>query len=426
MAIIVDLKALSMNEGLMGVEQHEGVSGVDTERLSVNEGESITLNAGVEKKQENIRWYLTLENDILIAETTGDQSKICTDQQCKEKFRDRLKLDHQTGSLTIKDTRPTDSGVYKIKINSSRFSTKIFILTVHSFFNVHTDEESAFVMAGDSVTLNTDVKTNQQEKVRWYFNGIRIAEITGDLSKVCTDVQCNEGTERFRDRLKLDHQTGSLTITNIRNTDSGVYQLRIITRSTISTKNFIIAVYDFPVDGIKRKSMKEGGSVTLDTYVIKNSNDSMTWYFNDTVIAEITRDLNKICTVNQCEETFRDRLKLDHQTGSLTITNITNTDDGLYKLQIIISRISIIRSFSVNVTTVPDSGVSSSAKGGKYAAAVVVVVVLLAAAALTAGVIYNRNRKADQNGTMMQNNHEEKNGVDDSVPLSEWDSSNHC
>ncbi|XP_048042416.1 uncharacterized protein LOC125265894 [Megalobrama amblycephala] len=408
-----------------------GVSGVDTERLSVDEGESITLKTGVETNQhENIRWYLTLENDILIAETTGDQSKICTDQQCKVKFRDRLKLDHQTGSLTIKDTRPTDSGVYKIKINSSRFSTKIFILTVHSFFNVHTDEESAFVMEGDSVTLNTDVKTNQQEKVRWYFNGIRIAEITGDLSKICTDVQCNEGNERFRDRLKLDNQTGSLIITNISNTHSGVYQLRIITRSTINTKNFIIAVYDFPVvevDGIKRKSVKEGGSVTLDTYVIKNSNDSMTWYFNDTVITEITRDPNKICTVNQCDERFRDRLKLDHQTGSLTIMNISNTDDGLYKLQIIISRISIIRSFSVNVTTVPDSGVSSSAKGGIYA--VVVVVVLLVAAAgvvTTAGVIYNRHRKAGQNGTMMQNNHEEKNGVDDSVPLSEWDSSNHC
>ncbi len=94
------------------------------------------------------------------------------------------------------------------------------------------------VMEGDSVTLNTDVKTNQQEKIKWYFNDTRIAYINGDLSKICTDVQCDE---RFRDRLKLDHQTGSLTITNTRTTDSGVYKLVII-KGSDSEKIFNVTV----------------------------------------------------------------------------------------------------------------------------------------------------------------------------------------
>jgi len=98
------------------------------------------------------------------------------------------------------------------------------------------------VMEGDSVTLNTGVQTNQQEYIKWYFNNIRIAQITGDLSKACTDVQCNEGTERFRDRLKLDHQTGSLTITNITNTHSGEYTLMIISSSSNSKKIFSVSV----------------------------------------------------------------------------------------------------------------------------------------------------------------------------------------
>ncbi len=84
-------------------------------------------------------------------------------------------------------------------------------------------------MEGDSVTLYTGLIKSQQERIKWYFHVDRIAEITGDQSKICTDVQCKD---RFRDRLKLDHQTGSLTITNTRTTDSGLYQLEIISRNT--------------------------------------------------------------------------------------------------------------------------------------------------------------------------------------------------
>ncbi len=98
-------------------------------------------------------------------------------------------------------------------------------------------------MDGDSVTLHTNVETKQQEDIKWYFNDNRIAQITGDFSYICTDVQCNEGTERFEDRLKLDHQTGSLTITNTRNIDSGVYKLKIISIRNSSEKTFSVTVH---------------------------------------------------------------------------------------------------------------------------------------------------------------------------------------
>ncbi len=98
----------------------------------------------------------------------------------------------------------------------------------------------------------------------------------------------------------------------------------------------------------------EGETVTLDTAEVKNPNDVLTWYFNDTRMAEITGDQTKICEDVQCKERFRDRLKLDHQTGSLTITNTRTTDSGLYQLQIKSSRnhysVTSIKSFSVSVT----------------------------------------------------------------------------
>ncbi|XP_077081499.1 uncharacterized protein LOC143735265 [Siphateles boraxobius] len=265
-------------------------------------------------------------------------------------------------------------------------------------------DKEVSVMEGDSVTLYTGVKTNQQEDIKWYFSSLLTAQISGDLSFICTDVQCNKDTERFRDRLKLDHQTGSLTIRNINSTDSGVYELKIITSSSSSGKVFNVTVHGVSaaeIDEVKRKSANNGESVTLKPGVVKNPNDVMTWYFNDILIAEITGDQSKICTDVQCKERFRDRLKLDHQTGSLIITNTRNTDSGEYKLKNIItnSSFSITRVKRFNLTViggVPDSGLSSGAVAG------IVVVVLLVSA--VAGVIYYRHRKSHAPVPQNENN----------------------
>ncbi|KAL0149476.1 hypothetical protein M9458_055264, partial [Cirrhinus mrigala] len=140
--------------------------------------------------------------------------------------------DLETGSLTIMNIRTTDAGDYdQISSGSNSDSKKIFSVSVHGFFSDDTKGVSVFVMERDSVTFQTGVKTNQQSKILWNFNVTLIAQITEDLSKICTDVQCNEGTERFRGRLKLDHQTGSLTIMNITTTDAGVYQLSITSKN---------------------------------------------------------------------------------------------------------------------------------------------------------------------------------------------------
>ncbi|KAK2906689.1 hypothetical protein Q8A67_005674 [Cirrhinus molitorella] len=190
---------------------------------------------------------------------------------------------------------------------------------------------------------------------------------------------------------------------NTRTTDSGLYKLQII-NSNVREKICNVTVQDVSAaeqDEMKIKSVKEGKSVTLDPGVTKKANDSMMWYFNDTLIAEITGDQSKICADDQCRERFGERLKVEHQTGSLTITNTKLTDSGVYHLQITSSSSSIrrrhlsissVRRFSLTVT---DSSLSVGAVAG-----ISVCVVLLVAAFVTAGVIYFRLRiytPAEQN-----------------------------
>ncbi|XP_077081380.1 uncharacterized protein LOC143735201 [Siphateles boraxobius] len=377
-----------------------GASGVDTDRVSVMEGDSVTLNTGVQtNQQDSITWYY---NDTHIARINGDQSKICTDVQCKggdERFRDRLKLEHHTGSLNITNIRNTDSGEYTLKIScGSNDREKIFNVSVNGLSGADTDEVS--VMEGDSVTLNTGVQTNQQEIIRWYYNGIRIAQITRDQSKICEDDQCKE---RFRDRLKLDHQTGSLTIMNITSTDSGDFELRISKGSSDVEEIFSVSVHGVSAAERHEVKIKDGEYVILDPGLRRKTN-SMTWYFKDIRIAKITGEYT--CTDVQCNEDterFRGRLKLDHQTGSLAIMDITETDSGEYKLQISNSRFSILKTFRVTVTAAPDSGLSSAAVGG-----ICVGVILIVAAGI---YCIGKSKQVRTGNRTPDNNNQQGNGL---------------
>ncbi|KAK7136736.1 hypothetical protein R3I93_016940 [Phoxinus phoxinus] len=208
----------------------------------------------------------------------------------------------------------------------------LFSLCLWHLVGVFGDDEvkSVSVMEGDSVTLNTDVtETQKYLLIQWTFGRTRIAEVNR-LAQ--TNSTYDGPDERFRDRLKLD-QTGSLTITNTRTNDTGLYQLTIVSRET-SSMSFNLKVCDV-TDEVKSVSVMEGDSVTLNTDVTETQKYLMVqWMFGSTRIAEVNRLTQTSSTYDGPDERFRDRLNLD-QTGSLTITNTRTSDSGLYQLTIV-------------------------------------------------------------------------------------------
>ncbi|XP_056304035.1 uncharacterized protein LOC130216167 isoform X2 [Danio aesculapii] len=233
----------------------------------------------------------------------------------------------------------------------------ILILLVLGVTGVYADAVLVSVMEEDSVTLHTDVKNQQPADIKWYFNNLRIAQRDADLSFICTDVQCNEGTERFRDRLKLDNQTGALTIMNIRYTHSGEYHPVVNGNGNgkgNGGRSFNVTVHDNP-DAHRNQVKNPGEFVTFNPGVRSDQNVVMSFFYNNILIAEITGNQSQICTDVQCKERFTERLKLDNDTGSLTITNIRNTDSGNYTSEIFIrsdGRFSITREKRFGLTVI--------------------------------------------------------------------------
>ncbi|XP_016392340.1 uncharacterized protein LOC107727088 [Sinocyclocheilus rhinocerous] len=141
-------------------------------------------------------------------------------------------------------------------------------------------------MEGDSVTLNTDVTEVQKYLfIQWMFGNTRIAEV-GRLTQTHSTYDGPAG--RFRDRLQLDHQTGSLTITNTITTDSGLYKLTAISSET-SYMSFNVTVYETPQSSITP------GSSTSSNFVPSNLTINQTEDVNITVLHQPSSDHVHCC-----------------------------------------------------------------------------------------------------------------------------------
>ncbi|XP_016121901.1 T-cell surface antigen CD2-like, partial [Sinocyclocheilus grahami] len=154
--------------------------------------------------------------------------------------------------------------------------------------------ESVSVMEGDSITLHPDVtEIREDDDIVWKYGAEKshVAQINRD-AKVCSTSDGPDG--RFRDRLKLDYQTVSLTITNISTQHAGNYELEI-NGEKLSSKTFSVSVYArLPVPVISRNSSQCSSSsssqqnCSLLCSVVNVVNVTLSWYKGNSLLSSIS------------------------------------------------------------------------------------------------------------------------------------------
>ncbi|KAK7126542.1 hypothetical protein R3I94_017889 [Phoxinus phoxinus] len=143
----------------------------------------------------------------------------------------------------------------------------LFCLSLCRLVDVADAVKSVSVMEGDSVTLNTDVTEVQKYLlIQWTFRSTRIAEFNR-LTQTSSTYD-----SRFKDRLNLD-QTGSLTITNTRTSDSGLYQLTIVAEET-KYNSFYVTVNESPRTTSSPRSPRS--NFVTSSFVMNNSTVNQT------------------------------------------------------------------------------------------------------------------------------------------------------
>ncbi|XDV23487.1 hypothetical protein PO909_028051, partial [Leuciscus waleckii] len=202
-------------------------------------------------------------------------------------------------------------------------------------------------MEGESVTLNTDLTEIQDDdNILWKFGAEKslIAKINRKKQIFSTYDDVPDG--RFRDRLKLDDQTGSLTITNITTEHTGVYEVKMI-GAKWSLKTFNVSVYaPLPTPNITRdysENLSSHQNCSLVCSSVVNVSDvTLSWYKGISVLSSISVCDLSISLSLPLEVEYQDKNTyscvlnnpISNQTTHLDINTLCHTHSGTIMVNI--------------------------------------------------------------------------------------------
>ncbi|XP_056304532.1 uncharacterized protein LOC130216673 [Danio aesculapii] len=377
--------------------------------VPVKEGDSVTLYADATEiqKADLILWTFGPDG-TRIAQFNRMANKISLYEEILDgRFRDRLKLDSKTGSLTIRNTTVTDSGLYKLELiggkevppkkfniivsaplsipaiirdSSSSSSSVQYCSVVCSVVNVSAVSLSWYkgnsllssIGVSDlsiSISLPLEVEYQDKNTYRCVINNT-ISNQTTHLDKntlcqpfngwspnhialVCVCVVAAVLCGFYFYHLHRMSKRGNKT--SNKNRENGTVPLLLVEadgRCTSGQEEDVENSAFVKEDKITLMPVIEGETVTLQSNATEMREiDLILWsfaYFKGCSSANFATiaTLNKINS-NESIKQFKDSLKLDHTTGSLTITKMTAKHYGFYKLQIIRRGQMDIHTFSV-------------------------------------------------------------------------------
>ncbi|XP_056614281.1 uncharacterized protein LOC130429633 [Triplophysa dalaica] len=249
----------------------------------------------------------------------------------------------------------------------------LFLVLVSACGGVDTGEVKVMsVMEGDSVTLNTCVNDVQKDSyIMWTYGPEN--NVLAIMDKGSQTIDEDRLDEMFRGRLKLDPQTGSLRIKNIRIGHSGLYTVEITSnREGPSKRDFnvnVTGVFDPEADKLKSVSINEGEPVTLNTGVTVKRDDLILWKFvqstkhcvydafhNIQHIAKLDGETRETSLDAGEDQIFSGCLSLNKETGDLTISITKTKHTGCYFLQINSNTGTRFRRFNVTVNATTKLG----------------------------------------------------------------------
>ncbi|XP_043078836.1 CD48 antigen-like isoform X2 [Puntigrus tetrazona] len=243
--------------------------GVFSEPVSVMEGDSLLLHTNVtEVLEDDILWKFGAEKS-LIAEISGAPGIFSTYDGPGERFRDRLKLDDQTGSLTIMNISTQHAGDYQLEINAAKESSKTFSVSVYSHLPVpviSSNSSHCTSPSSSSSSSNCSLLCSAENvghvTLSWYkgnslLSSISVSDLSISLSLPLEVEYQEKNTYSCVINNPIRNQTTHLNISQLCHTCSASVSV-VVLISAVAGSLLIIAFRIFWICRQRRKTDQEG------------------------------------------------------------------------------------------------------------------------------------------------------------------------
>ncbi|XP_048038714.1 uncharacterized protein LOC125263674 isoform X2 [Megalobrama amblycephala] len=255
------------------------VDGVNVNTVSVMEGDSVTLhNRDVDKSYA--QWSFGPKKTIIIIQFNGGKSDITYFNV--ERIRDRLQIDNQTGSLTIRNIQTTDNGLYELLMKKDRL---LFNVTVYAPLPIP-------VITSDSSNCSTNCSlvcsavNVSHVTLSWYkgnslLSSISVSDLSISLSLPLEVENEDENTYSCVINNAISNQTQHLDITHLCHTCAGSSDsvqccgfteavIRLVISAVVVVATVAIVVYDIRSRRAEKKLVMEN---SREFYKFKKGNE---------------------------------------------------------------------------------------------------------------------------------------------------------
>ncbi|XP_017208966.2 natural killer cell receptor 2B4 isoform X1 [Danio rerio] len=244
-------------------------AGVFDELVSVMEGDSVTLNSGVTHIQEAEEILLTQgAKNTLIAKITIKNQTVPKLNVVNERFRDRLKLDRQTGFLVITNITTEHAGVYKLDMGGVKLTPKTFNVSVYPLllvpvliFNSSQCSSSQYNCLVVCSVVNVSAVSLSWYKGNSLLSSISVSDLSISLSLPLEVEYQDKNTYSCMINNTISNQTTQLNVTQLCQQCKDSVSLPVLISATAATVGLLLIVAGLGIFCICRRNRKHDEKV---------------------------------------------------------------------------------------------------------------------------------------------------------------------